>query len=411
MGWLMRIVSDDHVKGKSHAPAWSFFAPRPAIKPAGGGSFPDAGAALDTSAHNVSAPDSDARFQVAKRRRDRRILRSKIREVTTIDRVRDCGHKAVSGAVSIRCAPDGSHAGLGGVATCGNAKVCPDCAAKIGHERAKELKAVLDWAVSAGHTVNFVTLTARHHKGLTLDFLWDGMGKAYRRMNQGRAWKSLRDRLAMVGWVRYLETMISDETGYHLHYHLVWITDGKPSEMDKAAYFDRWATCLAKEGLSCVRQAQDWETVRAGDTEKIAEYVTKFAKEATLGSFKESKKGASRSPFTVIKDYFRYGHESDLEIWRHWETVSQNRRMVTWSVGLRDLAGLGKEKSDEEIAAEQHNGETVALIRNAEWKRIRHLAPEVLFVFELDGIDAGRRFMTRCGIIWEPPPEFDDDYD
>lgn len=43
-----------------------------------------------------------------------------------------------------------------------------------------------------------------------------------------------------------------------------------------------------------------------------------------------------------------------------WEEASHGRRQLTWSTGRRDLrafAGLGREATDEEIAAEELDGQ------------------------------------------------------
>ncbi len=45
------------------------------------------------------------------------------------------------------------------------------------------------------------------------------------------------------------------------------------------------------------------------------------------------------------------------ELWLEWERGSHRQCQLVWSRGLCAAAGLGKEQTDEEIAAEPDNGE------------------------------------------------------
>lgn len=62
--------------------------------------------------------------------------------------------------------------------------------------------------------------------------------------------------------------------------------------------------------------------------------------------------------------------------WRGIEDACSNRRWLTWSRDLRKLAALGEEKTDEEIANEEHvtDNEQVALVH---WEEIRDRMEEI----------------------------------
>src|ERR1700754_1526244 len=62
-------------------------------------------------------------------------------------------------------------------------------------------------------------------------------------------------------------------------------------------------------------------------------------------------------PFAILRDFLGTGNADDYDLWIVWEKTSHIRRQVTWSRALREWAGLHRERSDGEVAAEDKRGE------------------------------------------------------
>jgi hypothetical protein len=55
----------------------------------------------------------------------------------------------------------------------------------------------------------------------------------------------------------------------------------------------------------------------------------------------------------------------DSTLWQEWEQASEGRRQLTWSEGIRALAGLAEqERSDEDIAEELGDDDLLILDRD-----------------------------------------------
>jgi hypothetical protein len=77
-------------------------------------------------------------------------------------------------------------------------------------------------------------------------------------------------------------------------------------------------------------------------------------------SWSKQGKGGGRAPFSILADATDTYRADDIELWWEFERASWNRRQLTWSTGrmdLRKFAGLGREAADDEIAAEEADGE------------------------------------------------------
>ena len=182
----------------------------------------------------------------------------------------------------------------------------------------------------------------------------------------------------------------------------------------------RWANALAARGIDFIkdRGGLDWRTARPGDEKTLGQYVAKLgvkavnpvtgiSSEVTLGGFKKARRG-NRTPFQILEDVFAYGLDEDVKLWHMWEKVSRGRRALNWSVGLRDWAGLGAEKTDEELAAEEGEAEVIAHFDNDEWKAVRRAGSgELLDVLERHGIEAAYKWLDSRGLHYERPSEED----
>lgn len=355
---------------------------------------------------------STADFDRRQRRRERMELQREIRSITSLDRLKACGHAAVSSSgVTVRGGLNGS--GLGGVATCGSGSSCPNCSAKIAFHRGKELGRILKLAEDQGKSIAMVTLTVRHKRGDSLKSLWDGVTHAWARVTSGKGWKASQERMGLVGWARATE-VTHGKHGFHVHVHAVLVME-KRSHKEITEFgesmFGRWSAGLANKGFTAVANSGGLDvSISAGSAEQLGHYVTKMggtaeklALEATHGALKKAR-GENRSPFQIIRDFFDTGDTQDLAIWLEWERGSKGRKMLTWSKNLRAWAKLETEKSDEEIAAEDLMGEDLVLLPPATWAALRSRSWEIL-----DYADKGResliQWLDSQGMRWLEPVE------
>ena len=107
----------------------------------------------------------------------------------------------------------------------------------------------------------------------------------------------------------------------------------------------------------------------------------------------------------ILADAVETYRVEDLARWWEWEAASQRRQQLTWSRGrhdLRTLAGLAKERSDEELA-EEDLGEIVRLaIARESWEWIDRDGRQcaLLDVAEEHGLDAAREWLDMRQLRW-----------
>ncbi|MFR9803203.1 protein rep [Pseudonocardia sp. RS010] len=301
---------------------------------------------------------------------------------------------------------EGRRAGLSGLQSCGSPWACPVCARKIGAERSADVAHVLTAVAAEGGSAALVTLTMRHNRGHRLSDLWDALTAAWGAVTTGRGWKDDQDRFGVLGWVRTVE-VTHGPAGWHVHTHVVVALDGPTSpEMMWALgdrMFARWERKLTKIGLSAVadRGGLDVRPVRmtADSIEQVSDYIAKITAEITAPSAKDARNG-NRSPFAILRDALATGLADDVELWWTWERVSHGRRQLTWSRDLRAWAGLHREKTDEEIAAEDKGGEDMIVIPRDAWEAVRTDVADLLDAVEIGGIPAAESWLLSRGLSY-----------
>ena len=393
----------------------------------------------ERSAAGAALGNTRAAFPVSNRGR-RYALRDGVRQITTLERVRKCGVVPLGPTVTLRADCDGKRPGLGGITTCGSVWTCPVCAAKIAATRKTEVQAAIERAVAEGLHVSMLTLTMRHHKGQQLGDLWDALAYAWQGVTSGRRWVGdgdearggFRGDLGLRGYIRATE-VTHGGNGWHVHVHILLISEKDPTKtplfwqrkqgrrkqpyplevtMPKEFIAERWGRRLADRGVDFVAGSGGlhWET--AENPEAIGRYVAKLqsgaeslSSEATLGQFKKAR-GQNRTPFQILADMLDPGDMDDVETWWAWESGSHGRRALTWSKGLRDWAGLGAEKSDEEIAEEEIGDNVIAVFTRESWAKVRaEGVADLLDTTERDGVHAAYRWLLDRGIDFSVPPD------
>jgi hypothetical protein len=187
--------------------------------------------------------------------------------------------------------------------------------------------------------------------------------------------------------------------------------DGSPQllkvmEVDEAiAALAEYVTKAVYDGLSAADQQAKRdarEALRPRDLQAAQELV-----------WSQSKTGRGPVERThshwAILEACGSGDVDELARWWELEKATRGYRMIAWSRGLRAFAGVGVEKKDEDVAAEETGDEddTVCLITPEGWRAMRDdadLCAEVLTTLESEnGWHKLRRLLDLRGIQWVNP--------
>ncbi|WP_344027771.1 protein rep [Pseudonocardia kongjuensis] len=304
--------------------------------------------------------------------------------------------------------PDGSRrAGVAGLQSCGSPWSCPVCARKIAAERAAEVRDVLGAVAETGGSIHLLTFTMRHHRRQSLAELWDALSRAWRAVTSGRSVERERDRWGVLGMVRVVEAT-HGEHGWHLHVHALIAFDTPVSRELVAelggAMFGRWERALVRTGLAAPLEHRGGLDVRpvdlgTGSLDAMAEYLAKITVEITGSAAKAGRRG-NRTPFAILRDALATGLADDVELWLEWEQVSRGRRQIAWSRGFREWAGAQRERTDDEIAADDRCGQNLLTIDPEDWPQVRDRLAELLDATERDGLTGATAWLTAHGLRW-----------
>jgi len=331
---------------------------------------------------------------------------------STIKRLRTCGLFGVGSSVGLRLGGTSARplAGVAGVETCGSVWSCPVCSARIAAHRNTELNKVNTAWREKGGSILFATLTMRHSYGDSLKDLWDGLSASWARVTSGKGYQTLKDEFGIEGFVRVVEVTHGDN-GWHVHTHAAFYMDRELSDFDLAQLeqrlYGRWVNALDKDGFTA-SQAHGVDIIRTMEGSGLGAYMTKFAlthsslvQEMTNGQNKIAKK-SNRVPFRILADIVENGDTADMALWETWETVSRGRRMMSWSKGLRDVAKLSRELTDEEIVAlDQLHGTTVLSVPSKSWASLMRNgeAADILSTLENEGVITTANLLASLGVM------------
>lgn len=363
----------------------------------------------------------------AERRAGRYRLRRVLWEVSGLPGVRKCGRVSRTGdggpTLRITGAEGARMAGYSGLVSCG-VMSCPCCASKVGARRADEIQTVVDRVHAEGGSVALITLTARHHSGLSLASTVDAVTYAWGRVTSGAAYAAEVKRYGVTGWVCVLETTWSPDAGYHPHRHVLALFDGPLSqemvEELAGAWFERWRRGLVRYGCreaeangktthrrcsgSCrsvfepIAGKGGLDVRRVDGPGVLGSYLSKIQLEMS-GSAHKRGRGESRTPFQILADFAATGNADDWDLFAAYERAMHRRRTMTWSVGTRERYGV-EVVTDEEIVEEDLGGEdTIALPRDT-WREIRNRSDELLTAAERDGATGAAMWLDARGLAW-----------
>lgn len=245
-----------------------------------------------------------------------------------------------------------------GVQHCGNVWTCPVCSGYVRHQRAEEIAEGARIHTEAGGGLAMVTFTVCHDRSMGLRDSFDVLRDAYSSMAATRAFKSWRAKTGYIGNVMAQEVTFG-KNGWHPHRHSLFFFDS-PVDADRAAemegeLFSMWSRAVERVGGHAVsREAFDVRPVLRGES-TLAGYITKvergidgIGKEIAISDVKTGRIVGSIAPLQLL----------DVEspeaerLWDEYADVTRGRSAIRWSRGLRARLGMGKERTDEEIANE-----------------------------------------------------------
>lgn len=165
--------------------------------------------------------------------------------------------------VPLSVSTDGTRLRYSGLQNCGSPR-CPRCAPVRGIQLSERVGLVLDAARAKGLHVQFVTLTARHTIRTRLADMRAALGDVYRRCWDGKGMARLK-REGLLGGVRVWETTDGPKTGWHLHAHVLVISETSENCEEAAQHLKRrWVDLLAKRGWKSSLKVQDSRPVTEG---------------------------------------------------------------------------------------------------------------------------------------------------
>lgn len=260
-----------------------------------------------------------------------------------------------------------------GLRTCGALWTCPHCAAKISERRRVELVEGLAAAKTMGLEVKLLTLTIPHAIGDDVKVIVNQLLGAWSRCTNGRVAKKLHELLGLRGFIRSFEVTYG-ANGFHPHLHILLFLDKPWSNSSvQNAFCPIWQNACRLAGLPIPSEAHG---CRVDDGSKVSAYVSKWGleNEMTKSHTKRGKQGGM-TPWDFLRADLA-GEENAPKfrgLFRAYAEAVKSKSQLYWSNGLRALLELGKEVSDEELAAAQvEEASMLADLSVDQWRAIAH---------------------------------------
>ena len=287
---------------------------------------------------------------------------------------------------------------MAGLQTCGSVWACVACSYKIRVKRAVEISLAVKRHLDAGGGVLHLVVTMPHRAGEALDGLWRMLSDCWAYVTSGGGWQTFTERHGVAGYVRAAEVTHSWAAGWHPHCHILLFVDRPMSPVENEdAYYElrravrhRWCQRMADQYGRTMSEEFGIrvDPVKPDEADGSGQYLTKVGYELAMVDTKVGRGEGHRTPFAIAHDAAQTGDMADINLFREWVQASHRKRSITWSHGLRDALGLGPERSDEELAAEEVGSETIAEVDHDLWRAIARrrdgARADFLTAFEID---------------------------
>lgn len=338
---------------------------------------------------------------------------------SALKRVRGCGRWTASNADAVSVVVNDRVAHFSGLQSCGSIWACPVCQAKVRQRRAEEVEAAAGEWVRRGGTLLAVALTVRHGQADALATTLDAILKGWQRgVVAGGVWTAEKQRFGIAGWVRSVEVTYGHANGWHPHVHALLFVEDEAVDVDAIAkgIRARWNAAVVRFGAGKPDLAHGVRVEKVGSVAAAVDYLTKQQDGGKplrpLEALRSAGLELARSDLKVgraraaarwlplqLLDAMQDGEAWAHRRWAEYESATRGRRAITWSRGLRQLLHVEPEQSDEDVAAEEVGGITVATIPVETWARIVRspwLVAAILDAAEVGGATAVWRVVDGC---------------
>lgn len=330
-------------------------------------------------------------------------------------RTSQCGMVAISKAkgVALRRRRGGRHGLRGhieGLRACGRVHECPACIVKIKAARGREIHDGLTrWADEHGRDcIALVTLTVSHSFGDELGYMRRGMSEAWRRVEQGRAFRAILAQLGVAGaggFIRALE-VTDGRNGWHPHMHFLvlstvplmpkcrrvrgrWRCSGCRRDRGESSAEGRAPRCLNCPASPFYAQLRDaWRAavrsvlgpafvpslargVDIQQADRAGQYLAKLGMEISAPGTKAARPG-HRTYLDMLVSAARDGDADAWERSRLYVRDMKGAKVLFWSRGLKKRLGIGELTDEQLIRETESKGELVTtLVGPGHWKAVR----------------------------------------
>jgi len=228
------------------------------------------------------------------------------------------------------------------------------------------------------------TLTLPHRVGMSLDVLYEVVGKGWRGVIGGRPWKRMKESFGIEGYIKSQETTVG-LNGWHPHLHVLLFLKRpllqEEREQLESVLFNSWANHVERNGLAFPKRSLFYlEPVE--DAEAASRYLAKCDEDNLRkmglemarhdlkgGQVNESRSREQRTPFQILSDFFEYGDSKDLALWHEYEQAAKGKHSISWSRGLKKALGIGA-CEDLELVESEEGGAVIAEVVGGDWKLV-----------------------------------------
>lgn len=299
------------------------------------------------------------------------------------ERITACGKQTALGVSSpsiIRHEDGRSH--YSGLMQCDSVWACPVCAARIGAQRAEELRGDIARWIQAGNSVYMLTFKLSHSKSESIDDVFSRLKGAQSRFKSGRAFQAIKTAIGLVGTVVNVEATYGAH-GWHPHSHELWFIQDELStaelhEIEKTIK-RRWKDQVYAAGGHCtLKHGVD---IRIADHEIYA-YVAKCGSlpidregtaveyELTHSHAKDARSG--RSPFQLLSDAGN-GDKQAAKLFIEYAKAMKGNVHLRYSRGLRGILSTLPELEyiDNADENQEHDeGEVFFTFTREDWQNV-----------------------------------------
>lgn len=245
---------------------------------------------------------------------------------------------------------------VAGVARCGSVGLCPVCAPTIRQARAADIDAAAEAWTALGHETYLATFTIPHGVEDDPGDLLAVLGRMWRQMREGQAFRNWRRDAAVEGFIKAVEITYG-ANGWHPHLHVLFFS--KRRRMLPARLAELWRTRFELEGWSYVPKVSC--DVRKLTRKGIGVYLGKINQGWGAGAelARADLKSRSLSPADLLDLAFEEFAGLDpasvttgevvpwdenpaarwLLRWAELERATKGLRWIEWGKGLRKRAG------------------------------------------------------------------------